>query len=243
MQAVSFWRPVAHRTSTPKTTQRPWATYSLMLGILLAMTVEILVELQGANFVAFMHTWGLVSADFSWTNPLTWVPLVTFNFLHSGARHFAGNTIMMLFAGAAVEKHAGRRATLFIWLVGGIAGGLAHLLVFPDATIALVGASGAIAAMLGAAVVIGWRWALPVRLWCGRRVLFSIPLPVVTGIWLAFQIYGFIRFAVLNPQASGVATWVHLAGFAFGALAALALSYWKQRSPGLTPAPVASAGD
>lgn len=211
---------------------RPWVTYGLMLAIVAAMCIEIFVATNAHNLETMLQTYGLVSSEFSWSDPAAYIPLVTFNFLHSSGRHFAGNAIIMLFACAAVERHAGRRATLFVWLVGGVVSGIAHLFIVPDTTGSLVGASGAISAMLGAAVIIGWRWALPARFRRAGRTFFTIPLPVVTGIWVAFQA---VSFASVAPQLSAgatVATWVHLAGFAFGALVAGILCLYRLRHPG-----------
>lgn len=203
--------------------RRPWTTYGLLLAILLALLVEVLVVLRGMDLAGFVSSYGLVSANFSWTDPSTYLPLITFNFLHSGARHFTGNAVMLLLAGAAVEKHAGWRATLFIWMAGGVIGGITHLFIFPDIDKTLIGSSGATSALIGAALIIGWRWALPVRLRRGRRPLFSIPLPAVTAIWLAHQLIGFSRAVQGSGENVSVATWAHLAGFSAGALCACAL--------------------
>ena len=241
MQAAPTWSAVASAPSR----SRPWSTYILMLAVIGVMMFEVLIFYQNLDLAGFQHSFGLVSADFSWTDPQSWVTLLTYNFLHSGGRHFAGNALVMLFAGVAVEKYVGWRSVGFIWLAGGVAGGLAHLFVVPDSARALVGASGAISALLGAAIVIGWRWALPVKLWRGRRTLFHIRLPVVTGIWVAFQLSGVVLLyngSIANPT---VATWVHVAGFAFGALVAGAITLRRNLVPGpdavLIPSP--SSGD
>jgi membrane associated rhomboid family serine protease len=209
----------AHWNATPfqPVVARPWTTYLLMFSILAVMCVEIMILRRGMDLAGFLQSFGIVSADFSWSNPQSWVTLLTYNFLHSGGRHFAGNAIIMVIAGIAVEKYLGRQMTLLIWIAGGIAGGLAHLLIFPDTTRALVGASGAISALLGAALIVGWQWALPVKAWPGTRVLFKIRLPVVTGIWLAGQFYNILKLHNSGLASHSVASWVHLASFAFGA--------------------------
>lgn len=223
---------------------RPWVTYGLMLAIMAVMCLEAVVAVNLAHLEAMVNTYGLVSSDFQWSDPAAYIPLVTFNFLHSSGRHFGGNAIIMLFVCAAVERHAGRRATLFVWLVGGVASGIAHLVVMPDTSQSLVGASGAISAMLGAAFVIGWRWALPVRFRRSGRTFFHIPLPAVTAIWVAFQAVSFVRTIPNLSDDATIATWVHLAGFAFGVLAAGILCLQSQRRPDVRPQPHFSlAGD
>jgi membrane associated rhomboid family serine protease len=241
MQATARWNDAV----THPVAARPWATYLLMLAVLSVMCIEIIILRRGLDLAGFLHAFGVVSADFTWTNPQSWVTLLTYNFLHSGGRHFAGNAIIMVVAGIAVEKYLGRRTTLLIWVAGGIVGGLAHLLIFPDAARSLVGASGAISAMLGAAMVIGWHWGLPVKLWPGTRVLFHIRLRVVTGIWLAGQLYGIARLATGTLASHSVATWVHLASFAFGAAVVGAILLYRAMSdlPAPHPALTGSSGD
>ncbi len=229
MQAMTWAAP---RRDTLRTPGRPWGTYSLLLAIMLTMCLEAVVATDLHNLETMFATYGLVSSEFTWTDPASYVPLVTFNFLHSSGQHFGGNAIIMLFACAAVERHAGRRATLLVWFLGGIVGGIAHLFILPDTSQTLVGASGAISAMLGAAFVIGWRWALPVRFRRTGRTFFSIPLPAVTAVWVAFQAYGFVKVVPHLSDGPTVATWVHLASFAFGVLAAGILCLRGMHNPG-----------
>lgn len=202
-----------------------------MLAVMAVMCIEIAVARNGGNLESMFNTFGLVSPRFQWSEPTSYVQLVTFNFLHSSGGHFASNAIVMLFACAAVERHAGWRATLCVWIVGGAVAGLSHILYLPDTAGSLVGASGAISATIGAAFIIGWRWALPVRFRRAGRTFFSIPLPVITAIWVAPQAMSFMRLESNGLAASSVATWVHLAGFAFGVLAAGILSLCRPRDP------------
>ena len=200
-----------------------------MFAIMSVMAAEVVIWRQGLGLAAFLDSFGLLSAEFSWTDPHSYLTLVTFNFLHSGSAHFASNALIMLVSGVAVERYVGRKATLAIWMAGGIFAGLIHLLIFPEASNVLVGASGAISALLGVAIVIGWKWALPVKLWPGCRVLFRIRLPAVCGIWVAMQVYGALQVYSGNIASPTVAAWVHLAGFAFG-VAAGTLILGGQRS-------------
>jgi len=243
MQATMRWRPLT-RPQVP-VESRPWTTYALLAAVIAIMFVEIGIVRMGMNLGAFMYSFGLVSADFSWTDPGTYVSLITFNFLHSGARHFATNAIILLLAGVVVEKRLGWRATLFIWMAGGIASGILHLLIFPDSTRTLVGASGAIAALIGAALVLGWRWTLPVKLWRGRGTAFHVSLPLVVFAWVGYQMYGTAQLIAVPSSELSVATWVHLGGFLFGAAVAGTLCLLRQRQAVTIPLPLRnpSSGD
>jgi membrane associated rhomboid family serine protease len=210
-------------------------TYLLMVSICLVMSFEILLSQTTTNAQEFVNAFGLVSGDFSWTNPSSWLQLVTFNFLHSSSHHFVVNAYVMLIAGVAIERHCGPRAMLFVWLAGGMASGIVHLMVFPDTDRSLIGASGAICALLGAALVVGWHWGLPVRFRLGGRTYFRVRLPAVIGVYMALQVYGLFNMANSTLASTSVATWVHVGGFGFGVLAALALLVIRRTT---SPAPV-----
>lgn len=241
MQATMRWWPLL-RSHAP-VESRPWTTYVLLAAVIAIMFVEIGILRLGMDLGAFMYAFGLVPADFSLADPATYFPLITFNFLHASARHFAINAIVLLLAGAAVEKKLGWRTTLFIWMTGGVASGILHLVIFPDSTRTLVGASGGVAALIGAALVLGWRWALPVKLWRGRRTLFHVPLPLVVFVWVGFQMYGTAQLFTGPASNLSVATWIHLGGFLVGAAVAGTLGLLHQRGSVTLPFRSPSTGD
>ncbi len=225
MQVAVPWQTVS---SPAPTNARPWMTYLLMVSICMVMVFEVLLVRSGNSIQSFVNAFGLVSGTFSWTDPGSWIQLLTFNFLHSSAHHFVVNAYVMLLAGIAIERHCGARAMLFVWLAGGAASGIVHLMVFPDTDRSLIGASGAICALLGAAFVVGWHWGLPVKFRRGGRTFFKIRLPVITSIYIAGQIYGTVNLyngQIANPS---VATWVHLGGFVFGVAAAIVLLTFRR---------------
>lgn len=224
MQVAVPWQAVS---SPAPTYARPWMTYLLMVSICVVMMIEVLLA-QSANAQAFVNSFGLVSSNFRWTDPGSWLQLITFNFLHSGSKHFMVNAYVMLLAAAAIERHCGGRAMLFVWLAGGAASGIVHLMVFPDTERSLIGASGAICALLGAVLVVGWHWGLPVKLRRGGRTFFQVRLPAVIGLYMAGQIYGVVH--VLNGQIANpsVATWVHVGGLVFGIAAGIALLTYRR---------------
>jgi membrane associated rhomboid family serine protease len=235
MQATMRWRPLPKLHMPVES--RPWTTYALLAAVIAIMFVEIGIAQLGMNLRAFMYSFGLVSADFSWADPRTYFTLITFNFLHSSARHFATNAIILLLAGAAVEKRLGWRTTLSIWMAGGVASGILHLLIFPDSTRTLVGASGAISALIGATLVLGWHWSLPVKLWRGRGTLFHVPLPLIVLVWAGYQMYATAQLFHGPATDLTVATWIHLGGFFFGAAVAGTLHLTGRRGMVAVPFP------
>lgn len=180
-------------------------------------------------------SWGLVPAAW-WADPLgNGVRLVAHAFLHGGWAHLLGNLVFLVVFGDNVEDRLGHGRFLAFYLAAAAVAGIAHAVAEPRSTLPLVGASGAISAVLGAylrfyprrevqAVVVPL--VLP---WLVLRVfgrapaffLWSLPAWVYLGYWAAVQLVE--GMAVLDAvrtaaTAGGVAWWAHVGGFAFGAL-------------------------
>ena len=148
----------------------------------------------------------------------------THSFLHADVGHLAGNMLFLWLAGLVVECFWEHLAFLGLYLVAGAAGALAHHLSAPDSLIPMVGASGAIAGLMGAFVVghprarinifyAGW----VVRPFVGRTAMRAwLVIPAWVGLQL---VYGVI------DKGQGVAYWAHVGGFALGVAAALVMKW------------------
>lgn len=220
-----------------------WFTASLVAVITLVMVVEVAIADHGLRWM--VDTFGLHAGQTEWDSPLFLFTLVSSQFLHGDGSHFFFNALLLLLVGATLEQRIGWRNTLWIWFLGGIFSGIAHVAYMPDAERALIGASGGISVLLGAALVIGASVGIPVRLRRGGRPLFTLTLPMVIAAWLTFQVISFVQFLIVSPEP-GIAYWVHLAGFAFGAFAATTLvttSSWRLTGRSFGVNETASAGD
>ena len=154
------------------------------------------------------------------------VPLVTSMFLHGGFMHLLGNMWFLWIFGDNVEDELGHAKFLLFYLACGVLATLAHFAADPSSAVPLVGASGAIAGVMGAYLM-----RFP-----HSRVVVLLPLFV---FWTTFQLPAFVMllywFAiqVLNGTASssggGVAWWAHAGGFAIGAVLALYLTRGRPR--------------
>lgn len=138
--------------------------------------------------------------------------LITSQFLHAGILHVAGNMLYLFIFGPAVEARMGHFRFLGFYLTAGIAAGLALIAMEPSSRIAVVGASGAIAGVLGAYFFLfpGARIATFVFI----RVI-EIPAIFYLLAWFALQLYS----GIVSGEASsggGVAWWAHVGGFLFG---------------------------
>jgi len=144
--------------------------------------------------------------------------LVTCMFLHAGWIHLLGNMWFLWLFGNNVEDRLGHVAFLLFYLVGGLLGSGCHWLIDPDSTASVIGASGAVAAVLGA-YAITWPWARVHTLVFLVIFITIIDLPAlaVLGVWFLIQLmegHGQLGLGV----AGGVAWWAHVGGFVAGML-------------------------
>jgi membrane associated rhomboid family serine protease len=137
-------------------------------------------------------------------------------FLHAGVIHLAGNMLYLLIFGPAVERRFGHVSFLCFYLCAGIAAGLATVWMSPHSTIPVIGASGAIAGVLGAYFVLYPRarilTLLPVPL---TLTVVRVPAVAYLLIWFALQLYGGSSSPRL-AMTGAVAWWAHVGGFLFG---------------------------
>ena len=138
--------------------------------------------------------------------PLT---LITSMFLHGGFFHLAGNMLYLWIFGNNIEDRLGPVRFVAFYLLGGVLAGLAHVLAGPDSQLPMIGASGAIAAVLGAYFLLYPRTNVVVLIWFFFFVqLIRVPAVIVLGAWFLFQ--------VLGSGGPGVAWMAHIGGFVVG---------------------------
>ena len=152
-----------------------------------------------------------------------WLAMVVSMFLHGSLLHIAGNLLFLWVFGNNIEDRLGKLGFALFYLAGGIVATAAHVLVEPSSTVPLVGASGAIAAVMGAYLV----W-FPNALVRTVVIFFLITIVDVRakwllGFWLVLQFF-------TDPN-DGVAWVAHVGGFVFGVVVALALRGLVQRPP------------
>jgi membrane associated rhomboid family serine protease len=139
-----------------------------------------------------------------------WISILSSMFFHGDLMHLAGNMLFLWIFGNNVEDRWGRIQFLAFYLIGGVVATLGHALAAPSSTVPLVGASGAIAAVMGAYLVLFPKVKI-------RALLAIIPIRVpawlLLGVWFVSQFY-------IAPT-SGVAWMAHVVGFAFGIVVAM----------------------
>jgi len=183
--------------------------------------VYLLEVAQNGNLDRFIYSYGLVPARYFvpqiaayFTLDQQIFSLISFMFLHGGFLHLLGNMWTLYIFGDNVEDHLGSFRYLLFFLLCGLASGFSHLIINPQSNVPTVGASGAIAGVMGAYFL----------LYPKARILTLIPIIFIPwfieipaffflGIWFLFQ---FLRATTAHAAASGIAWWAHIGGFISG---------------------------
>jgi membrane associated rhomboid family serine protease len=219
------------------------------IGLIVACAVVFLYELtlRGAALDEFVQHWGavprLVVAALALNAP-GHAPLFTLGtslFVHAGVLHLVGNMLFLWVFGRAVEDRLGSPLYLAFFLMAGCVAGLVQCFVSSGEAEPLIGASGAIAAVLGLYFVtypMAWtRVLVPVLFFFWT---FDLPAVLVLAFWFVSQFFtGVAAITHATRATSGdVAVWAHVAGFVLGALVALALTLSSSPVPRSQAAPM-----
>ncbi len=175
-----------------------------------------MMELTGGD--NFILRWSLVPADILSGKHLE--TILTSMFMHEGWEHIIGNMVFLWAFGPEIEDVMGAGRYLVFYLLGGLAATFAQVIVDPASTIPNLGASGAIAAVMGAFLVTYPRDQIRTVVLVGwfTRVTF-VPAVVLVGMWIITQLFSEVG-ALMTIDTSGVAYMAHIGGFVFGALTA-----------------------
>ncbi len=195
------------------------------LAIIIANFLVFFYELSLGNDVdSFLRDWGVVPrfvTDY-FDNPgdypyrVIFTP-VTAMFLHGGWFHILGNMIFLWVFGDNVEDAIGHVSYLFFYLLGGIAAATAQIWVDTGSAVPMVGASGAIAAVLGGYVVLYPRATIAAVIFPFFFWAFPVPAFVLIGLWFFLQLfYGAASIGTAVGASEGVAWFAHIGGFLAG---------------------------
>jgi membrane associated rhomboid family serine protease len=219
----------------------PRTTLPVVNRTLVAMNVAIFVVqlFLGAMTEKIIQTFGFIPARFVHPEAFHYafwevaITLVTSLFLHGGFVHLAGNMIYLWVFGGAVEDALGHVRFFLFYVACGAVGSLTHTVLFPLSTIPSVGASGSIAGLLGAFLVLRPQARIVtlfplVVYWA----MAEIPAVVFLPVWFGMQFFnGFLSLEAARrvQEVAGIAWWAHVGGFAFGAIVA---GIWRLRKSG-----------
>ena len=193
-----------------------WALIALNMGLF--VWTWLLQPHENASY-DILYTYGMVPSNL--TQGAGWMTLVTSMFLHAGWGHILGNMLFLWIFGDNIEDAFGHVKYLCYYIASGVAAGLFQYVFEPYSHIPVIGASGAIAGVLG-----GYLFLFP-----KARVdilvlfkVFTLPAWVVLTAWFGFQVFGGLNAQI--DEDGGVAYWAHAGGFIAG-IALTALYWWR----------------
>ncbi|WKZ41306.1 MAG: rhomboid family intramembrane serine protease [Anaerolineales bacterium] len=166
----------------------------------------------------FILDWGLVPAQLALDSTESWLRILSSMFLHGGWFHIISNMWILIIFGDNIEDRMGSMRYLIFYLLSGTAAALMQAFLYPTSNIPMVGASGAIAGVLGAYLVLYPR----ARIASIVPIVFiftiiELPALIFLGFWFVSQLFqGWL--ALGGADMSGVAWWAHIGGFVFGLL-------------------------
>src|SRR4030066_733625 len=185
----------------------PVVTY----GLIAVNVLFFIVELTGGN--AFIEKWAFVPSRFL-ANPLAdFLTLFTAMFMHAGWLHLGGNMLYLWIFGDNVENRLGHIKFTIFYLLCGLAATFAQLAFSLGSNVPNLGASGAIAGVLGAYILLFPQGR--VRVLQGRQVI-QVPALIVIGIWIVLQFFSGIGSIANTAQTGGVAYLAHIGGLVAG---------------------------
>jgi len=221
--------PFLNPYGTDRPTQRvPYATYGLLAANLFVFLGMISLANTGSLQAAFTHKFGFIPAQGHWYSVFTSM------FVHASPTHLLSNMLLLWLFGVLVEDALGPLVFLVFYLGSQLGANLLHLVITREVIAAantpLVGASGAVAGLLGLVAVRFYRTKVKVFYWLLVRFgVFQISALVFVGVWLAWELYQGLVWVGYETLGTGlhsdpVAHWAHIGGFCFGALGAAALN-------------------
>lgn len=201
--------------------------------------------LIAANVLMFLYMLSMGSGVEAWVQRNALVPvnissgldlgdlkaLLMSMFMHAGWMHLIGNMLYLWIFGDNIEESLGHMGYLVFYLLGGAAAALAHILTAPGSQVPAVGASGAVAAALGAYLVLYPHSRVYTFIPLGFfSRLTLVPAIVVLGLWFVLQLFSGVA-SLGASDGGGVAFWAHIGGFVFGVLVGLLFKGRRQVAP------------
>jgi membrane associated rhomboid family serine protease len=179
----------------------------------------------------FVRQWALIPAVI--TAGQHWITLFTAMFLHAGFMHIAGNLVFFWAFAPEIEDAMGHGRFLVFYLLGGLVAFFAQIVVAPDSTVPNVGASGAIAAVMGAFFVTYPGDRIKTLLLLGWFVsVVYVPAWLLVGLWMVTQVLSQVGSMASTQPQGGVAYMAHVGGAVFGVLCARLFEMRSRRQAG-----------
>jgi len=196
--------------------RRPSSFPAVTTAIIVVNALVFVLELVGGE--EFVKQWAMIPADI--VAGRHWITIVTALFMHAGWMHIIGNMVFLWAFGPEIEDAMGSLRYLAFYLLSGLAASAAQIAAMPSSTVLNLGASGAIAGVMGAFLITYPRDQIRVALFLFFFVRITfIPAALLIGLWFIIQFFSQVG-AVADVQGGGVAYTAHVGGFVFGVITA-----------------------
>jgi membrane associated rhomboid family serine protease len=195
--------------------RRPVHRPVVTIGIIAVNVFVFILELLGGN--AFVQQWAVIPANIAAGQ--RWITILTAMFMHGSWMHIIGNMVFFWAFGPEIEDAMGPIRYLIFYLLGGLVAFGAQIAAMPASSIPNLGASGAIAAIMGAFIITYPRDRIRTLLFLGWFVTVTVlPAALLIGLWFLLQLFSEVG-SVAQAQSGGVAYMAHVGGFVFGVVA------------------------
>jgi membrane associated rhomboid family serine protease len=197
--------------------RRPVHRPVVTISIIVVNSVVFILELLGGE--PFVRQWSVIPANIVAGHG--WVTILTAMFMHAGWMHIIGNMVFLWAFGPEIEDAMGPVRYLAFYLLGGFVASAAQIAAMSSSTVPNLGASGAIAAVMGAFLITYPRDRIRTLLFLGWFVTVTVlPAVVLIGIWFLIQLFSQVGSVADAQAGGGVAYMAHVGGFIFGAITA-----------------------
>ena len=198
---------------TNPTQSTPIVTIVLIALNVLVFLGELALQAQG-QFNQFIMSWGVIPAELTSQFLREWPTLFSAMFMHGGWAHLLGNMLYLWIFGDNIEDRLGSGRFLLFYIVAGLAATTLQVAINPGSQVPNIGASGAIAGVLGGYLILFPRTQILTLVF---RFVTRVPAVIVLGFWFVYQfILGVTSLGQLDAQTGGVAFFAHVGGFVAG---------------------------
>ena len=210
---------------TIRSQQFPFINWLLILANAVVFWYEL--QLSESALQEFIFTWGLIPAQLMPDPEAEWQTIFSSMFLHGGWFHILSNMWVLYIFGDNIEDRVGSLRYLIFYLLSGIAAAFLQIFVVQGSSVPMIGASGAIAGVLGAYLISFPR----ARIASLVPILFiftivHVPAVLFLIFWFISQLYSGL-FTMQGASSSGIAWWAHIGGFVFGFIM---VSFFRRRT-------------
>jgi membrane associated rhomboid family serine protease len=202
----------------PLRDSNPSRTTPVVTIVLIGLNVLVYLyqwSLDGVEqLTPFFDTWAIIPAQLTNDFGGEFFTLLSAMFMHGSWMHLGGNMLYLWIFGDNIEDRLGRARYLAFYIASGLAATGAQVVVDPGSTVPNVGASGAIAGVLGAYLVLFPRASVTTLVF---RFLTQVPAYIVLGFWFVLQLFqGVGSLGAISNQGGGIAFFAHIGGFVAG---------------------------